>query len=139
MLKEHAGDGQLLRKIQGGGEKVANRHIDFSAGEVFGDGLPDFRMRILRDGVGSRSRQPIEIIQHALEAVGIHGAGAEDFGFGELLREGGFIDGIVVAWIVGEQRNLMLGREAAQDIVGADFAAGIDREELACLNPQQSH
>jgi hypothetical protein len=139
MLKQDTGDGQLLRKIQGGGEKVANRYLDFPTGEMLGDSLPDFRMRILRHGVRGGSRQAIEIVQHALESVGIHGADAEDFGSGELLRKGGFIDGIVLAWIVGEERNLMLVREASQDIVGADFAAGIDREELACLNPQQSH
>jgi hypothetical protein len=139
VLKEHARNGQLLWKIQGCREEIANRHIYFSAGKVLGDGFADFRMRILRYGVGSGSRQPIEIVQHPLEAFGIHGARAEHLGSRKFLRKGSFIGGIALAWVVRQKRNLMLVREASQDIVGADFAAGIDREELACLNPQQSH
>jgi hypothetical protein len=58
---------------------------------------------------------------------------------GKLLGKSRFVVKIALAAVVRNQRELMVFREPPQDVEGANFAASIDREELACLDPQHSH
>ena len=133
VLKKHAGYRQLLRKVQGGGQEVANRYVELPSGKPAHNRLANCRMRELGDRIGRESRQPVQVGQYPSEPVGIGSCSVDDMRLRKLLGKSRLVVRIAPAAVVRNQREPMAFGEAPQDVEGANFAASIDRESLPAL------
>jgi hypothetical protein len=96
-------------------------------------------MRELRNRVRREPRQPVKVIEHAAKSFGFGSGSVNDLGMWKLSRKRGFVIRIALAAVIRKQRDLVIFSEPPQDVVRTNFAASIDREEFASLDPQHSH
>src|SRR5271156_6396915 len=96
-------------------------------------------MRKLRNRVRREPRQPVKVIEHAAKSFGLGSCGVDDLRMRKLFPQRGFVFGVAPAAIIRKQRDFMIVTQPPQDVVRANHAASIDREELASLDPQHSH
>ena len=75
------------------------------------------------------------VVQHAR----VWRAGPDGFRAGESMLDLALVPEIPALAIVREHRQLVPGGQVPQQIVGPDFSAGIDREQLSRFRPQHTH
>jgi hypothetical protein len=140
VLKEQAGNRQLQREnsTTEPGNRRSRRRT--AAGELApNQRLRNLRMRELRNRVRREPRQPVKVVEHAAKSFGLGSGSVDDLRMRKLLRKRGFVIGIAPAAVIRKQRDFVIFPEPPQDVVRANLAASIDREELASLDPQHSH
>ena len=75
------------------------------------------------------------VVQHAR----VRRAGPDGFRAGESMLDLALVLEIPALAIVREHRQLVPFGQVPQQIVGPDFSAGIDREQLSRFRPQHTH
>ena len=139
MLKEQAGNRQLRGKIQRRSQKIADRDVELPTGELVPNQRANLGMRELRNRVRRESRQAIKVVEHTAKSFGFGSGSVDDLGLRKLLGKRGFVIGIAPSSVIGNQRDFVIFSEPPQNIVRANLAASIDREELASLDPEHPH
>jgi hypothetical protein len=58
---------------------------------------------------------------------------------GKLCFERALIFLVLSTWVIGKEAHIMIAGKVPEDIVGADLASGVHRQEFPRFDPENAH
>ena len=80
-----------------------------------------------------------KIIQGLRQRTSVHSRGVDDMSSREFPLNVVFVPRILRSAIVRKQRDFMIAGEVPQNVIRADLASGIDRQQFARFDPENAH
>ncbi len=106
--------------------------------EPSGHGRLHGRVREFTYGKGRRLEQAAQVMQRLRNSASIRGCGVDGLRPGQFALDFRFVGRVALPAVVGEQSYFVTAGKMAENVIGTDLAPGVDWEQLARFDPQNS-
>ena len=138
VLEKHRRRGEILREVQRRGKKIANRYVELFFIEPSGHGRLHGSVREFTYGKGRRLEQAAQVMQRLRDGASIRGCCVDGLCPGQFALDFRFVGRVALPAVIGEQGYFVIAGKMAENVIGTDLASGVDWQQLARFDPQNS-
>src|SRR5262249_30123690 len=126
-------------EIESGPEEIANRDVEAAFIQPPGEQTLGLARQELGDSEGRAERQPAQIEEVPLQGRRIARRRVNHLGPRQMFTDLALVGLITSPTVVGQKGDFVTSGESPQNVVRANLAAGINRNQLARFDPKDFH